>query len=459
MPPINLSAEWIASGNRSHPNLKVVDDLRSSVSYNGCSADIDDLERAHLEGNEYEFEDTLFKIREREKMKHGDRSHDRLAQLDSLRWGLTYEGWEKDFMEAEMAHVNSYSLDFFRFHLNKLKRRQAIHGGDYSHDDLKFLYSLNLTYPDWQVDFDEAVENHKNGYDMCPILRWCMLEKQRMHEGDRSHPRLVALDKCAHSLTYPDWKKDVKAVEVQHVSCRQFSLIGNSVPDEFLALLEDLSIKQYEYATGEKKEKSMHPIQREILATKWDYPGWEKDLDEISIFSRYDLELFQIKQMLYKNDLQGHPILAELASMQLTYPGWEDDFEDAKCLDGILSCFWEIGFCNKIRGMKNKQELYSCSEKRNEEECCICMDELLMYGKKGIEKLRCGHLLHRKCLTQMIEHNGSVVHGKCPLCRVSPFSVLFFMDLICLFIHLYSILAHVCFEYLGSNRLLCPRDG
>jgi hypothetical protein len=44
-----------------------------------------------------------------------------------------------------------------------------------------------------------------------------LIEKQNMHDGDRSHPRLIALDSCAFQLNYPGWKKDAKGIEDKHV--------------------------------------------------------------------------------------------------------------------------------------------------------------------------------------------------------------------------------------------------
>jgi hypothetical protein len=96
MPEIELSAAWIASGNRTHPNLKLIDELRKSLTYDGYEDDLDALEKAHLNADHYEFEGTLFMVKEKEKMFYGDRSHERLVKLDSIRASLTYRGWKKD---------------------------------------------------------------------------------------------------------------------------------------------------------------------------------------------------------------------------------------------------------------------------------------------------------------------------------------------------------------------------
>ena len=47
-------------------------------------------------------------------------------------------------------------------------------------------------------------------------LLQALVEKQRMHGGDRSHPRLVQLDSQAFS--YPGWQEDAKKAEEEHAT-------------------------------------------------------------------------------------------------------------------------------------------------------------------------------------------------------------------------------------------------
>jgi hypothetical protein len=88
---------WILNGDRSHPNLKLVDEFRREMTYDGNKRDINEMEKAHLEGDTFTFEQAVFKIKECENMYYGDRSHPRLMELDSLRCQVTYNGWKKDF--------------------------------------------------------------------------------------------------------------------------------------------------------------------------------------------------------------------------------------------------------------------------------------------------------------------------------------------------------------------------
>ena len=38
--------------------------------------------------------------------------------------------------------------------------------------------------------------------------------KQRLHDGDRSHPSIVALDETKASLSYPGWRSDAAKAEM-----------------------------------------------------------------------------------------------------------------------------------------------------------------------------------------------------------------------------------------------------
>ena len=49
--------------------------------------------------------------------------------------------------------------------------------------------------------------------------------KQRLHDGDRSHPSIVALDETKASLSYPGWRSDAAQAEMVwglHHGCHTF---------------------------------------------------------------------------------------------------------------------------------------------------------------------------------------------------------------------------------------------
>eukprot|EP01083_Nonionella_stella_P125622 379949_1 len=100
---------WVESGDRSHPNLKLVDSYRYQLTYPQHSDDLKRLERFHLSGDIFQFEQTLHKVTESQKIHVGDRSHPRVAQLDALLPSLNYDGWEHDRDKAMKEHMSLHS--------------------------------------------------------------------------------------------------------------------------------------------------------------------------------------------------------------------------------------------------------------------------------------------------------------------------------------------------------------
>jgi hypothetical protein len=77
--------------------------------------------------------------------------------------------------------------------------------------------------------------------------------------------------------------------------------------------------------------------------------------------------------MIHLDDFNSHPALIKLHAMKLSYPGWEQDFEDAKdrlCRYGYHDS--PYNFDRAIKGMENKQDLYSTNmEGGVGEQCCM----------------------------------------------------------------------------------------
>ena len=65
------STDWIDLGDRTHPNLKLVDKLKRELTYDGHENDLREAEQAHFEGG-INFNNVIHRIRETEKMSIGD---------------------------------------------------------------------------------------------------------------------------------------------------------------------------------------------------------------------------------------------------------------------------------------------------------------------------------------------------------------------------------------------------
>ena len=71
-----------------------------------------------------------------------------------------------------------------------------------------------LTFPGWR----RLARQTRHNYIRYPYVASLGLEamelKQRLHDGDRSHPSIVALDETKASLSYPGWRSDAAKAEM-----------------------------------------------------------------------------------------------------------------------------------------------------------------------------------------------------------------------------------------------------
>ena len=255
--------------------MKLVDGLKEKLTYDGYKEDLQKLETAYLNGDDYAINNLTFLLQETQRIHDGDRSHPRLVELDNIRGTLTYDGWEADVDEAVTIHKSNSPLDTFETCMETMKRRQSMSTGDYSHPNLKFLFSLELTFPGCEGKVKEALRLHRHGSGI-DYFRYFLIERQRVFEGVRSHPRLVELD--ALMLLYTGWQKDVKAIETNHLDCR--ICYNEGVYASYREQLNILSNKQMAYEAGDAQWK-YHPIQNDILEVEWTYSGFEDDMDKV----------------------------------------------------------------------------------------------------------------------------------------------------------------------------------
>jgi hypothetical protein len=402
---------YLESGDRSHPNLVMIDtELRLTLTYKGHTDDLRCLEKYHLTGNKVDFEDTLHKIKESQNMFIGNRSHPFLVQLDTLRGTLTYDGWEDDFKAAEEEHLEDHGMFDFDSIITGMQRKQALHVGDRSHGDIQIIDSLSdrVSYLGWREDIKEAMWYHTSGFDI-ESNKYLIIEKQRMFEGDRSHSRLVALDALL-PLTYPGWEKDFKSAEEQH--------LRDAISELYKSLLSIITRKQVELMSGVRDNSSMHPIKRTIVETSWTYKGWEKDVSRIQesmyhYLLEHDLETCKLRQMIHDNDFSSHPALIKLDLLQFTYPGWKTDADNAKaflCTVGYTDC--KDQFDQMLEGMDNKQNVYNGTIQLEAKDqsfgpCAICLT-----GPRTHIFVPCGHM----CTCQPCSNKIMNQSGKCPIC-------------------------------------------
>jgi hypothetical protein len=138
------------------------------LAYPGHEFDKQKVEEWHLlhPSNDDEtdmiFQDKLEGLRNKDKLFLGDRSHPNIQDLDRLE--LSYPGWEDDYQAAVTGHCDTPAKSFAN-KLHRLRQKQSVYEGERSHWRLVELDGLNLTYLGWETDFAEVEDWHFNNAD------------------------------------------------------------------------------------------------------------------------------------------------------------------------------------------------------------------------------------------------------------------------------------------------------
>ena len=174
-------------------------------------------EAFHL-GEEGRFTKAQRKLYEKQRVYDDYKGFTRLNELANLE--LAYPGNEEDKEEVEkfslLLSSSTESDVLFANKLEGLKNKDKLFFGDRSHPNVVALDSLELSYKGWEQDYQNAIVAHCDSPEsQFPAAFHLLNEKQHVSGGNRSHWRLVQLDKLR--LTYPGWQTDVSEVEQWHL--------------------------------------------------------------------------------------------------------------------------------------------------------------------------------------------------------------------------------------------------
>jgi hypothetical protein len=144
----------------------------------------------------------MFEVMRIKQAEHdGVRDHKNLRELDQLKAALDYEGWHRDAKRAEETHREYPGL--VPGILDKMRRKQQVHSGDRSHKYIRKLDALTptLSYNGWKDDA-RKVEWPETGdwTDIAEKMFEVMRTKQAEHDGVRDHANLRELDELVARL-------------------------------------------------------------------------------------------------------------------------------------------------------------------------------------------------------------------------------------------------------------------
>ena len=138
--------QQLHSGDRSHPFIRKLDALTPTLSYDGWKEEARVIEWPGgdsiflgLSMTESGVDILLARMRRKQAKCDGDRSHKDLRELDELKAALSYDGWRRDADQAEEEHARYGQASAM---LDKMRRKQAKFDGDRSHKNLRELDEL-----------------------------------------------------------------------------------------------------------------------------------------------------------------------------------------------------------------------------------------------------------------------------------------------------------------------------
>ena len=236
-----------------HLPPKLLDELlRQSFQYPGWQKDFDAAKVAFQTGSENIFRRALRKLNDKQQVYTDYMTFKRLSALAAL--DLSFPSHEMDklqverWLKTEPCHENTDSI--FRDKVDGLRNKDQLFAGDRSHPNIKELDGLKLTYEGWEEGYRSAVMAHCSSPSKSFASHLHHLRQmEAISKGDRSHWRLVELDRL--SLSYPGWKEDVAEIEEWHLK----NIENEENKDLFKEVLEGLKDQERLYLQSDEAEE------------------------------------------------------------------------------------------------------------------------------------------------------------------------------------------------------------
>ncbi|CAB9529410.1 expressed unknown protein [Seminavis robusta] len=432
------------------------------LNYPGWEADKAAAEKIFVEHSLYDvlMQEKIIGMRRKQRLHEtgDDRSQiPHLHTLDSTMF--TYQGWQTDKEDAEKRLVGDCSvLQLGSYHnkYNQMKKKESLSSGDRSNIDcLREMDNTHLSYPGWQRDVEIAEQIYVQY--VTPVRFYeklhAMQNKQRLMEGDRSHPDIAAMDKAR--FTYQGWEVDQKELMDRHTGdCTLFQL---GITCSFL--FSKMQKKQQMH-----EDRASIPVLKSLDDYQFTYLGWETDkqtaegyFTDFSTLDRFQDKVVAMrnKQKLLVDGDRSHPDLVALDSVQFTYPGWHQDTQSLeKRHTGDCTVLQLGSFHSTFKKMKKKQKLFetrgtgnTCSSSleptvndrimalveqqqtgpgddddldKRDKKCVVCLEK-----EPVCAFIPCGHLCVCSGCVPCFERAAEAKSGEltCPLCRKSAISV------------------------------------
>jgi hypothetical protein len=353
--------------------------------------------------------------------------------------GLTYPGSEQDIKSAEEWTINNVSNEEndrnFQDKLDGMKNKETLYGGNRTHPHIVAIDKLAITYPGWENDYQCALSAHCEAPSArFPDAFHALREKQQVFSGDRSHWRLVQLDKMP--LSYPGWEEDVKEVEEWHLQ-NAVNATNNDMFNEVLEGMKDQQMICMDWdhdsltethsvtdldspssysskSTSSAQDGSISTLEKEEypaeIAACYQFPKFEREEDSAEIAACYQGCYRSISESLETHEKKKKKLVEERSQSRPRTPEPESHTRTLFRPSRILaSKSWFAPRPARRQGGHDSTDNGSGDDKRvNLGKCVVCLNR-----RSTHLFVPCGHL----CACAPCGTRAMKTTAACPICR------------------------------------------
>ena len=277
---------------------------------------------------------------------------------------FSYPGCEEDKAECERLYVEFATPRYFRSKLTAMGHKQRLHDGDRSHPDIMALENTEFSYLNWQADYEECLKRHTGDCSTTDLGETSfrtyfnsMKKKQAVFCNRSNITCLRELDKML--LTFPGWEDDKEQAEQYYIRFDSTFIFQKKV--------KAIRNKQNLY-DGDRSD----PVLQELDTMKLTYKNWEVDVHKAMHVYTGDCYVLDLGTQSFRNLLRtmrkkqleadngfgnakNNIFFQEIDDLNLRYIGSEDDVRMAKQF--YFKFDSKKPFFDKVLAMKNRQRL------------------------------------------------------------------------------------------------------
>jgi len=204
-----------------------------------------------IDGSDLWVETGLGDMQMRQKVHEGDQSNKILSSLEKQQ--LTYDGWKNDTIEVKQILLLNPLCFLFSAESRAQERLEGMKNKEKMNNDDDVISSLLgsglFTYDKFDDDRKSIIKSYGEGREAQSEIK-CIILKQQIHSGIRSHPIITAIDNAVGRDKQCNDKGRILGKEC--VICMENPKTHTFVPCGHLSLCEECSQSPHYSSIGDR---------------------------------------------------------------------------------------------------------------------------------------------------------------------------------------------------------------